>query len=179
MTIKTKNNNDIEIKDIRWFGTEIKRIYKKDGNFKNFITYYWIRTYKGELYYVDTSIGKLKKLFNNYDSYKKEIKEWKGSKIKKVYEWNCEVINEKNEKKIKDNQINIVKDAIENHKPFSLDGQFLYYFVEGFIYKNSKNNELVYMDIDKRLITPIDIDFPYNREELNKWIEAYENKRTA
>lgn len=170
--VKHDTVQEISPEEVRWFGTEIKRTYKKDGDFKSFDSHTWIQTHKGDKYYTDTSIGKLKKRFDNFHSDKKVIKELKSGTWKKAIEWNCEVTKDKG-KKIRSDQMEMVLDAMNNHKPFTLDGKHMYFYINGVVFKDSKNGTIVYVDTDKNMLIDVNIEGKPTTEKINEWIENY------
>lgn len=175
-TIKTIDNKKIDIQDIRWFGNEVEKTYRKDGVFKSFQFKSWIKTHKGKLYYVKDKIGTLKKLFLKFYSQKKKVVEFKDSKKKIAYSWECEVLDDDSGEKLIESEIEKAHNAVKNHKSFSFDGKHMYFYVEERIFKDSRNSNLVYIDIDKNLIIPIDIELPYTRVKINEWLDRYQNK---
>jgi len=176
--IKDKDNKikNINPDRVKWFGTEVKRVYKKDGDFKRFESLTWIQTYKGDRFYTDLSIGKLKKQFKFFQSDKKVIKELKKGKFVKAIEWCCETVKERGTK-IRNDEMKQILESIRRHRPFTLDGKYLYYYIDGRVFKDSRNGRLVYVDIKKNILVNVNIDGKLTANKIEEWIIKYNSKK--
>ncbi|MFW6225999.1 MAG: hypothetical protein ACOC3V_03495 [bacterium] len=177
-----KNEDVIEIMDsdisylpinsVRYFGNDINsEFYKTTGGFKKFNSISWVKDHQGNRYYVDLSIGKLKKYFDNYDSIQKKHRAIKKGKQVTAIAWQCEVlINDV--RKLNPKQATIAKNAVEAHTWFTLDGKFPFYYLCGKFFKDAKNEKIVYIDTHNNIIVNVDIA-KRKQEEFFKWEKRY------
>lgn len=161
--------NDIDKSKVKYFGTEIEKVNDKKGQFKSFHTKSYVQLIDGTKYYIEDGITFLKQNFPHFESQKRIVTAYKKGKEKKATEWNCEIVEEGSEF-IKDRDIYLIKDSIKCRKPFSLDHHYMYYYVKDNVFRDVKNDCLVYIDLDHKRIIRVDLE-ESNSESLEKWIK--------
>lgn len=161
--------NEIDKSNVKYFGTEVDRINDKKGKFKSFHTRNWIKMVDGDRIYIEDGITALKQSFPNFSSNKFIIQEEKNGKIKKATRWDCEVVEEGSNFFHKDHAP-LIKEAIKNHAPFTLDSHHLFYYIADNVFRDTKNDQLVYVDLDHMRLINIQLEKP-NMKNLEKWIK--------
>lgn len=171
---------EIDLDDIRFFGTEVEKTYKKsDGEFKSFIVHTWVKESGFRLYPTEMKISDLKKYFKNYDCNKKVVVEQKGDKQKKATEWSCEVLDE-GVVSLNREQIEMVDYANKNKNLITLKNTDYYHIMDKvFRCNGSDNHNYYYFDKEKGKLVDMKmsmLNFDIKKSDLEDWIKNYENK---
>lgn len=161
---------EIDIDNIRFFGTEVEKTYYKNGKFKSFNTKTWIKVGSIKLYPEEWKISHLKKYFSKYDSSKKVIKESKDGKEKKATEWYCEVLEE-GVISLNKEQRKTVKEAAEKRRMVNLKNKEFYHIFDYFFRDNAETNNYYYFNGEKLIDTKYNVKDRINEKTLEEWKE--------
>jgi len=168
------NEKEIDIDNVKWFGTEVKKTYYKNSKFKSFQSTTWLKVESVKLYPKDWKISHFKKYFDKYDSSKEVLKEHKDGKEKKAAQWICEVLEEGVISLNKEN-FNIAKKCVSKSCMFPLHNKEFYYIFDNFFRDNTETNNYFYLDEESRKLinTKYSVFDKINQTHLEQWKKEY------
>lgn len=178
--VKGKNEQgqevEINLDNVKYFGTEIEHTKDKKGNFKSFHTHTWVKEGGQKVYIEDMKIGGLKKYFNNYNSDKRYHTEEKNGKVKKATEWLCEVVEE-GTINLHQEDARMIKQANDKRRMFVYKN-IEYFFILPNLFRSNNDGKYYYFDEELHRLISLGYtvtDYPTKEQLLNR-INEYKEK---
>lgn len=169
------NEKQIDVDDIKWFGTEVERTFYKNTKFKSFNTHTWVKVGSVKLYPESWKISHLKKYFNRYDSSKQVIKEYKDGKEKRATQWSCEV-QEEGVISLTKELFKVAQKCVSKKCMLPIHNKEFYYIFDNFFRDNTDTNNYYFLDeVKEKLVnTKYSVSDKITEKHLEEWRDHYE-----
>lgn len=173
--VDSESNKETEIDDseVHFFGKSHTKTYNKNGSFKKFSPYTWVKI-DNKIYYTNESISELRNRFQYYDVSRKKLYEDKNGKARTATDWNCEVL-EKDVYKIPKDTQELIRSSNEKRRLFTFRN-ITWFFIMDHVFRNNSTDNYFYYDEEKQKLVDMKLhvlDSNINEETMSEWIDEY------